>query len=116
MDPLQTALDMLDKACALISELTAQVQSKQSEKDMTKKAESLASKGNLSFDAALDMIKQAEANNDPADMLIKAAEQFNRFKPFGKVASDNSDLTKTGSTAMDKYKEREAELADSLGL
>jgi len=116
-ESLQQALDMLDKAASIIQELVAQVQSKGQQQDMSKKAESLAAKTGMSFNAASDMIKEAEEKGSNLDAVLRAAELFTerRFS-FGKVASEDRSLTKTGSIAMDKYQEREAELMDSLGL
>jgi hypothetical protein len=117
MDPaLEKALAMLDQASALIQELVAQLQSKQQEKNMSKQAEVLAVKTGMSFEAASDMIKTAEEKGTTVEALTKAAEMINRNTPFGKVASQERELTKTGSVAMDKYLDREQAIMDELGL
>ena len=117
MDPaLEKALGYLDQSAALIQELVAQLQSKQQEKNMSKQAEVLAAKTGLSFESASGMIKEAEEKGTSTDMLMKAAEMINRNSPFGRVASPERELTKTGSVAMDKYLEREQAIQDELGL
>lgn len=117
MDPaLQQALDMLDKAAAIIQELVAQVQSKPQQEDMSKKAESIAAKTGMSFNAANDMIKQASENGTSVEAILKAADLFTNKFSFGKVASTETELSKTGSIAMDKYQERELALMDELGF
>ena len=115
-EALQAALDMLDKAAALIQELVAQLQAKGQEKDITKKAESLAVKMNVSFDRASDMIKEAELKGSGSDSLIAAADLLTRETSFGKVASEERSIEKTGSVAIDKFKERESELMAELGF
>ena len=86
MDPaLQQALDMLDKAAAIIQELVAQVQSKPQQEDMSKKAESIAAKTGMSFNAANDMIKQASENGTSVEAILKAADLFTNKFSFGKV-------------------------------
>lgn len=118
MDPaLEQALSMLDQAAAIIQELVAQQQSKQPEQNMNKKAELLAVETGLSFDAASDMIKQAEETGTSVDLLVKVAQASRRNNSFGKVASlEEKGFTKTGSVAMDKYLEREMEIQSELGL
>ncbi len=117
MDPLQQALDMLDKSAAIIQELVAQVQSKGQQQDMSKKAESLAAKTGMSFSAASDMIKQAEENGSNLEAVLKAADLFVSARPsFGKVAGVERNTSTSGSVAMEKYAEREAALLDELGL
>jgi len=117
MDPaLEQALNMLDQSAAIIQELVAQVSAKQQEKNMSKQAEVLAVKTGLSFESASGMIKEAEEKGTTPEMLIKAAEMINRNTPFGRVASPEHELTKTGSVAMDKYLEREQNIIDELGL
>ena len=117
MDPLQQALDMLDKAAAIIQELVAQVQSKGQQQDMSKKAESLAAKTGMSFRAASDMIKEAEESGSNLDAVMKAADLFTAKNfTFGKVAGVEKEMNKTASMAMEKYAEREAALLDELGL
>ena len=117
MDPaLEKALGMLDQAAALIQELVAQFQSKQQDKNMSKQAEVLAVKTGLSFETASDMIKEAEEKGTSLEMLTKAAEMISRNTSFGRVASPERELTKTGSVAMDKYLDREQAIMDELGL
>lgn len=116
-EALQQALQLLDNCAAVIQELTAQLQSKSQQSDMSKKAEELAIKSGVSYDEASDIIKTASEDGTSADALIKAAEYMSRNKSFGKVFSDeNTSFTKTGSVATDKFLEKEAALMDDLGL
>lgn len=116
MDPLTEAMNMLDEAVALIQEFVAQSQAKGNANNLEKKAELLAAKSGMSFTKASGMIKEAsEKGNDP-DLLIKTAEETNRHSPFGRVASPERELSKTGSVAQDKYLEAEAAIEDELSL
>lgn len=115
-EALQQALALLDESCALIQELVAQLQAKQGGQDMTKKAESLAAKMNVSFEEASDMIKEASEKGADVDLMIKQASLLNRTQSFGRVASEDYQMTKTGSAAMDKFQEREAQILSELGI
>lgn len=116
MDPLAQAMDLLDNAAAVISELVAQLQAKSSEKEVEKKAEFLAAKTGVSFEDASAMIKTAGENGSSVESLIKAASFMSRNATFGKVAGTPYTESKTGSTAIDSYLEKEAELLSELGI
>lgn len=116
MDPLAQALELLDNAAAIISELVAQQQSKASDKDVEKKAELIAVKTGLTFEQASDMIKVAEAEGTDIDVMIKAASFLSKNATFGKVASNNYVEPRTGSNAIDSYMEKEAALLEELNL
>jgi hypothetical protein len=116
MDPLAQAMNLLDQAAAVISELVAQNQAKSSERDVEKKAEFLAAKTGVSFEDASAMIKTASEDGSSIDSLIKAAQFIHRNAAFGKVAGIPYTESKTGSMAIDSYLEKEAELLSELGL
>ena len=117
-EALKAALDLLDKGAAIIQELVAQLQAKSQEKDMTKKAESLALKTGISLERASGMIKEAEEKGEDSDVLLRAAELLKKEKDtsFGKVASEENHIQPTGSKAIDKYLEKEAELLSELEI
>lgn len=116
MEELKVALDMLDKACAIIQELVAQLQSKGQSEDMSKKAEELAAKTGMSYEDASGIIKEASEKGTDADLLIKTAEETKQYSSFGRVASQEKELSKTGSIAQDKFLEMEAAIEEELGL
>lgn len=116
-EQLQQALQFLDNAAAVIQELVAQLQSKSQQSDMSKKAEELAVKLDVSFNEATDIIKTASDQGTDTDALIKAAEFMKRNTSFGKVASEEQTyVSKGGSLAEDKFLEKQAALMDELGL
>lgn len=117
MNELEAALNLLDECVAVIQELLAQNQSKgQQSQDMSKKAELLAAKSGMSFQRASGIIKEASDKGVDADVLIKTAEETRNSMSFGKVASYDNQLTKTGSTAIDKFLDLEADLKAEFGL
>jgi hypothetical protein len=116
MDPLQEALQMLDEAAAIIQELVAQVQSKGSQEDMSKKAEEIALKLGVSYDQASDMIKTAGDKGENIDSIVKAASFMSKNIGFGKVYTEENTIPKTGSKAQDNFLEKQAALMDELGL
>lgn len=116
MDPLQEALQMLDEAAAIIQELVAQNQSKGQQEDMSKKAEEVALKLDVSYEQASDMIKTANESGENIDTIVKAASFMKRNTGFGKVYTEERQIPKTGSQATDSFLEKEAALLDELGL
>ena len=116
MEELKVALDMLDKACAIIQELVAQLQSKGQSEDMSKKAEELAAKTGMSYEDASGIIKEASEKGSSTDVLIKAASIVRNHDSFGRVASVEREFAKTGSVATDNFLEKQAALMDELGL
>jgi UDP-galactopyranose mutase len=116
MDPLAAAMQLLDEAVALIQELVAQNQSKGNDKSLEKKAELLAAKSGMSLTKASGIIKEASEKGTDADLLIKTAEETKQYSSFGRVASQEKELSKTGSIAQDKFLEMEAAIEEELGL
>ena len=117
MDPLQEALAMLDKSAAIIQELLAQLQAKNGGgKNIEKQAEYIAAKTGRQYSEVADMLKEASEKGVDSDFVSKILEKTSKsFDSFGKVASIESSIQSSGSAAIDKYKEREAALMDSLG-
>lgn len=118
MDPLEQALQFLDQAAAIIQELLAQLQAKGApgdKKDMNKQAEFIASKTGRQYSEVAGIIKQAEEKGIDVSVITELFDKTSHgFSDFGKVASFENTVISSGSTAIDKYKEREAALLDSL--
>lgn len=117
-EALNNALNLLDKAVAIIQELMAQKDNKQKETkdDVTKTAEEVAVKTGLSIEDASAIIKSASDFKD-ADSLVKIANTLKKSfnTSFGKVAFEEKELSKTAS-ADEKFKNAEAELMAELNL
>lgn len=117
-EALNNALNLLDKAVAIIQELMAQAQNNKKEEkpDVTKTAEEIAVKTGLSIEDASAIIKTASAGQD-ADSLVKLANSLKKSinTSFGRVSSDYNELSKTAS-ADEKFKAAEAEIMADLGI
>lgn len=111
MDPLQQALELLAQSEGVIAALLDENQklksgnsSKPEETNgLQKQAEELAVELDLSFDEASNLVKQANEQNIPVDILqksMKIAQRINNVD-FGKVASDNNSGVPT--TARERY-------------
>ena len=115
-DPLRDALQLLDESAAIIQELTAQIQSKGKDEDMSKKAEEVAVKLNVSFSQASDMIKTASESGESIDAMVKMATIMRQNRSFGSVYTEDKVIPLSGSKAIDSFIEKQAALMDELGL
>lgn len=70
----------------------------------------------MSLTKASGIIKEASEKGTDADLLIKTAEETKQYSSFGRVASQEKELSKTGSIAQDKFLEMEAAIEEELGL
>ena len=113
---LQQALQIIDEGAAIIQEMTAQLQQKtQHSEGLNKKAEQLAGRIGVSYEEAETMLKEAQENDgNGADAMLKIADTLSRKVSFGRVAGE--EMTKTASSADDKFRERQAIVMEEIGL